>query len=219
MPGGPNDGPATRPLRELRGVIERITYQNPETGYTAARLAPERADAEVEVARQGDHLVTLVSTAPDLSPGEAIIARGWWRNDPKHGWQFQAVDYRIGLPAIVQGMKKYLGSGLVKGIGPVTAGRIVDACSESTFEVIDASPERLTEVPGIGRVPAGRIAATWAEQRNIRVVMAALQSYALSRSLAVRIYQRFGDNSGRVLAQEPYRCHFRQDCSGLCPAD
>src|ERR671923_2423200 len=193
------------PLRELRGVVERITYQNPDNGYTVARLAPERAGAEAEAAKGDDRLVTVVGTLADLTPGEAIVARGWWRNDARHGWQFQAVDYRTALPASLQGMKKYLGSGLVKGIGPINAGRIVDTFGEGTFEVIDTTPERLKEVPGIGPIRAARIAATWAEQRHIREVMAALQGYGISTSLAVRIYKRFGDDSARVLVREPYR--------------
>jgi len=199
---------AAPPRKELRGVVERITYQNPENGYTVARLAPERATGEggeVEAARGDDRLITLVGTLADLTPGEAIVAHGWWRNDPKHGWQFQALDYRTTLPATTQGMRRYLGSGLVKGIGPVNAGRIVDAFGEATFDVIDATPERLTEVPGIGPVRASRIAATWQEQRHIREVMTALQGYGVSTSLAVRIYKKFGDDSGRVVSQEPYR--------------
>jgi exodeoxyribonuclease V alpha subunit len=193
------------PLRELRGVVERITYQNPENGYTVARLTPERAGLEAEVARGDDRLVTVVGTLADLTPGEAIVAHGWWRNDPKHGWQFQASDYRTTLPATLQGMRKYLGSGLIKGVGPVTAARIVEAFGEATFTVIDADPGRLPEVPGIGPVRAQRIAATWIEQRHIREVMAALQGFGLSTSLAVRIYKRFGDQSGTILTQAPYR--------------
>src|SRR5919201_4386893 len=193
------------PLRELRGVVERITYQNPDNGYTVARLAPERASQEAQAARDDDRLVTLVGMLADLQPGEAIVAHGWWRNDPKHGWQFQAQDYRTTLPATLQGMKKYLGSGLVKGVGPIMAGRIVDTFGETTFEVIDADPQRLTRVPGIGPVRASRVAGTWAEQRHIREVMAALQGFGVSTSLAVRIYKRFGDDSGRVVSQEPYR--------------
>jgi len=193
------------PLRELRGVVERITYQNPENGYTVARLAPERASAEVQAVRDDDRLVTLVGSLADLTPGEAIVAHGWWRNDARHGWQFQAQDYRTTLPATLQGMKKYLGSGLVKGVGPVMAGRIVDTFGEATFEVIDADVQRLTAVSGIGPVRASRIAATWAEQRHIREVMAALQGFGVSTSLAVRIYKRFGDDSGRVVSKEPYR--------------
>jgi exodeoxyribonuclease V alpha subunit len=201
---GPGAAPPA-PQRELRGVVERITYQNPENGYTVARLTPERGGAEAEAARGDDRLVTVVGTLADLTPGEAIVAHGWWRNDPKHGWQFQAVDYRTTLPATLQGMRKYLGSGLVKGVGPVTAARIVDAFGEATFAVIDADPSRLRQVPGIGPVRARRIAATWVEQRHIREVMAALQGYGLSTSLAVRIYKRFGDHSGDVLTREPYR--------------
>ena len=126
-------------LRELRGVAERITYSNPETGYAVVRLAPERRDGETRAAQNeaDDRLVTVVGALADVAPGEAIQASGWWKNDPKYGWQFVAVDYRTTLPATAQGMKKYLGSGLVRGVGPVNAGRIVDAFGEATFEVID----------------------------------------------------------------------------------
>ncbi len=196
---------ATPPRRDLRGVVERITYQNADNGYTVARLAPERAGDEAKAAQGDDRLVTLVGTMADLTPGEAIVASGWWRNDPRHGWQFTVLDYRTALPATIQGMRRYLGSGLVKGIGPVMAGRIVEAFSAATFDAIEETPERLTEVPGIGKVRAGRIAATWAEQRRIREVMTALQGYGVTTSLAVRIYKRFGDDSGRVVAEEPYQ--------------
>ncbi len=201
----PHSQNATPPRRELRGVVERITYQNADNGYTVARLAPERAGDEAKAAQGDDRLVTLVGTMADLTPGEAIVASGWWRNDPRHGWQFTVLDYRTALPATIQGMRRYLGSGLVKGIGPVMAGRIVEAFGAATFDAIEGTPERLTEVPGIGTVRAGRIAATWAEQRRIREVMTALQGYGVSTSLAVRIYKRFGDDSGRVVAEEPYR--------------
>src|SRR5919109_1202625 len=197
--------PTAAPMRELRGVVERITYQNPENGYTVARLAAERAGPEADAAQGSDRLVTVVGTLVDLTPGEAIIAHGWWRNDAKHGWQFMATDYRTTLPATLQGIRKYLGSGLVKGVGPVNAGRIVDAFGEATFEIIDTVPERLTTVKGIGPVRAGRIAAAWVEQRHIREVMAALQGFGLSTSLAVRIYKQFGDQSGTVLSRTPYR--------------
>jgi exodeoxyribonuclease V alpha subunit len=197
--------PTAASWRELRGVVERITYQNPDNGYTVARLSPERASTEADAARGDDRLVTVVGTLVDLTPGEAIIARGWWRNDPKHGWQFIATDYRTTLPATLQGIRKYLGSGLVKGVGPVNAGRIVDAFGEATLEIIDTAPERLTNVKGIGPVRAGRIAAAWVEQRHIREVMAALQGFGLSTSLAVRIYKQFGDQSGTVLTKTPYR--------------
>ncbi len=191
--------------RELRGVVERITYQNPENGYTVARLTPERAGLEATAALGEDRLVTLVGTLVELTPGEAISARGWWRNDPKHGWQFQVSDYRTTLPATLQGMRKYLGSGLIKGVGPVNAARIVETFGEATFEVIDSAPERLRAVKGIGPVRAGRIGAAWAEQRHIREVMAALEGFGLSTSLAVRIYKQFGEESATILTKTPYR--------------
>src|SRR5579871_4334938 len=202
---------STGDLRELRGVVERITYQNPANGYTVARLAEERANwtpgaaDEPRNAAAAERLVTLVGTLADLTPGESIVAYGWWRNDPRHGWQFAARDYRTALPATTQGIKKYLGSGLIKGIGPVNAGRIVDHFGAETLDVIDTTPDRLLEVQGIGPVRASRIAAGWTEQRHIREVMTALQSYGVSTSLAVRIYKRFGDDSGRVITREPYR--------------
>src|SRR5919108_4991998 len=204
-PSSKTSAPTATSTRELRGVVERITYQNPENGYTVARLAPERAGPEADAARGDYRLGTLGGTLVDLTPGEAIVARGWWRNDPKHGWQFMASDYRTTLPATLQGIRKYLGSGLVRGVGPVNAGRIVDAFGAATFEIIDTAPERLTTVKGIGPVRAGRIAAAWVEQRHIREVMAALQGFGLSTSLAVRIYKQFGDQSGAVLTKTPYR--------------
>jgi exodeoxyribonuclease V alpha subunit len=194
------------PLREVRGVVERTVFENRDNGYAIARLAPEEnADAEVGLARGGDQLITVVGTLIDLTPGEAIVASGWWKHDPKYGWQFAVVDYRTSLPATLQGMQRYLGSGMVKGIGPVYAARIVESFGEETFDVIDATPERLTEVAGIGKVRAERIASAWAEQRQIRDVMAALHSFGVSTSLAVRIYKKLGDRSARVVTEEPYR--------------
>jgi exodeoxyribonuclease V alpha subunit len=204
-PGTAPERALSTPWRELRGVVERITYCNPETGYTVARLAPERAGLEAEAARGGDRLVTVVGTLADLTPGEAIVAHGWWRNDPKHGWQFTAVDYRTTLPATLQGIQKYLGSGLIKGVGPVMAARIVAAFGEATLPLIDAEPARLREIPGIGPVRAQRIAETWVERRHIREIMSALQGFGLSTSLAVRIYKEFGEASGKILTQTPYR--------------
>jgi len=193
------------PLRELRGVVERITYHNPDDGYTVARLAPERMGLEAEAVRGDDRLVTIVGTLTDLMPGEAIVARGWWRNDSRRGWQFMVVDYHTSLPATLQGLQKYLGSGLIKGVGPVMAARIVATFGEHTLPLIDADPHRLRQVPGIGPVRAQRIAATWVERRHIREVMASLQELGLSTSLAVRIYKQFGEVSGRILRHAPYR--------------
>lgn len=205
LPDPSNPAPATPARKELRGVVERITYQNAENGYVVARLAPERGGPEAEAARDEQRLVTIIGTMAELAPGEAVVLQGWWLNDAKHGWQFKVVDYHTTLPATTQGLRRYLGSGLIKGIGPVMAGRIVERFAEYTIETIDETPQRLMEVAGIGPIRAAKIAATWTEQRQIREVMATLQSYGLSTSLAVRIYKRFADESARVIAQEPYR--------------
>jgi exodeoxyribonuclease V alpha subunit len=165
------------------------------------RLAPERSGADADAARGDDRLVTVVGPLGDVQPGEAVVAQGWWRNTTKYDWQFEALGYRTALPATLQGMRKYVGSGLIKGIGPMMVARIVDAFGEATFDVVDSAPQCLTEVSGIGPVRAGRIAAAWVEQRRIREAMAVLQSYGVSISLAVRIYKRFGDDSADVVAR------------------
>jgi exodeoxyribonuclease V alpha subunit len=199
------DPDSAAPLKEVRGVVERTIFENPDNGYTVARLAPERLDEEASLARGDDQLITVVGTLIDLTPGEAIVASGWWKRDPRYGWQFTVIDYRTALPATLQGMQRYLGSGMVKGIGSTYAARIVETFGEETFDVIDAAPDRLREVPGIGKVRANRIASAWVEQRQIREVMAALHSYGVSTSLAVRIYKKFGDRSARIVSEEPYR--------------
>ena len=214
---GPHDTPVGR-LDEVRAARQpdlrwrparrAASSRPPRAGAPAARrpaFSPPRPTGRPRRPPRG---LSCARPSPSGSPVLPASPRGGGGRGPphpKHGWQFQAIDYRTALPATLQGMKKYLGSGLVKGIGPVNAGRIVDAFGEATFEVIDDDPSRLTEVPGIGPVRAERIAATWAEQRHIREVMAALQGYGISTSLAVRIYKRFGDDSGRVITQEPYR--------------
>jgi exodeoxyribonuclease V alpha subunit len=192
------DVPRLAPVRPILGKRER-------NGYAVARLAPEEPDEEAALASGRDRLITVVGTLIDLTPGEAIVASGWWKKDPKYGWQFTVVDYRTALPATLQWMQRYLGSGMVKGIGPTYAARIIEAFGEETFDVIDTNPERLQEVDGIGKVRAGRIASAWVEQRQIREVMAALHSYGVSTSLAVRIYKKFDNRSARIVAEEPYR--------------
>lgn len=151
--------------REVRGVVERITFHNPDTGF--ARLAPERRDPTAAASAGADRLVTVVGTLPDLQPGEAIIADGWWTQDPKHGWQFQAIRYRTTLPATVQGMKRYRGFSLVNGVGPIMAGRIVDAF-DATFDVIDAAVQGLRRqargsksIPPMSSVLPGIAGAAW----------------------------------------------------------
>jgi exodeoxyribonuclease V alpha subunit len=186
---------ATRPAEQLEGSIDRITFQNVETGYTVARLALPK----------GGDPVTVVGDLPGLRAGEAVLLTGWWQQHPAHGRQFKATNYRLLLPATVEGIRKYLGSGLVKGIGPVTADRIVSYFGAETLEVIDTQPARLREVPSLGPKRVDLIQRAWVEQQAIKEVMVLLQSFGVNTSLAVRIFKEYGDASLGVVQHEPYR--------------
>lgn len=190
-----------RNTKTISGTVERITYQNPDNGYTIARLAPER---EGRLPGIDDGLVTVVGTLP-VSAGEAVEIEGFWRNHPKHGWQLSVVSYRTVLPATEAGIRRYLGSGMIKGIGPVTARKIVDHFALDTLSVLEEAPERLTEIRDIGRKKAGMVARGWAEQKAVRDVMIALSGFGVSTSLGVRIYRKFGDDAADVVRKQPYR--------------
>jgi exodeoxyribonuclease V alpha subunit len=181
---------------ELEAVLERVTYANEETGYTIARASP---------ARSGSDLVTIVGPLLGAQVGESLSLTGRWSSHPKYGRQFEVWSYRTVLPATVQGIERYLGSGLIKGIGPKTAAKIVAHFGTDTLEVIDADPARLIEVPGLGPKRTESIAAAWEEQRAIKEVMVFLQSVDVSTSLAVRVYKQYGDASIGVVKNEPYR--------------
>ncbi|GAB3996946.1 hypothetical protein GCM10029992_18470 [Glycomyces albus] len=180
----------------LEAVLERVTYANEETGYTIARASS---------ARSGADLITIVGPLLGAQVGESLDLTGRWTSHPKYGRQFEVWSYRTVLPATVQGIERYLGSGLIKGIGPKTAEKIVAHFGVETLEVIDADPARLIEVPGLGPKRTKSIAAAWDEQRAIKEVMVFLQSVDVSTSLAVRIYKKYGDASIGVVKNEPYR--------------
>src|ERR1039458_8901873 len=180
----------------LDGVLERVTFANPETGYTIARIVPERGGAE---------LVTAVGPLLGAQVGEFLRLRGRWSSHPKYGRQFEVHSYATVLPATAAGIQKYLGSGLIKGIGPVMAERMVAHFGVDIMHVIDDEPGRLTEVDGLGPKRTAMIAAAWAEQKAIKEVMIFLQSVGVSTSLAVRIYKKYGDASVSVVRSEPYR--------------
>ncbi|MCL4371277.1 MAG: ATP-dependent RecD-like DNA helicase [Chloroflexi bacterium] len=182
-------------LTSLEGVIERITYSNDENGYTIARLQPA----------EERELVTIVGNLPTLNVGESLRLQGRWTNHPRFGRQFQVEHYQLLLPATVEGIRRYLGSGLIKGIGPVTAGRIVDRFGLETLEVIEKAPARLIEVPGLGNKRAEMITQAWEAQKVIQEVMVFLQSLQINASLAVRIYKHYGDASPSIVQKEPYR--------------
>ncbi len=199
--------PANAPvLKTLTGVMERITYQNEETGYTVARLLPERARGNEAASDRGDgNLVTVVGNMVGVAPGEALELVGLWKSHPRHGWQFVVENYRTKLPATEQGIRKYLGSGLIKGVGPKTAEKIVAHFGTQTIEVLEGTPERLREVPRLGPHKAGLIAGAWEQQKAIKEVMLFLQGHGVSTSLAVRIYKEYGDAAITVAKNDPYR--------------
>lgn len=182
-------------LHNLAGVIERITFYNEENGYTVARFVPEGKS----------YNVTVVGNLMGASVGESLALEGVWTNHPTHGRQFEIRKFTIKLPATIEGIRKYLGSGLIKGIGPVTAKRIVDHFGLDTLDVIEGDITRLHQVDGVGTKRIDIIQRGWAEQKQIKEVMMFLSSHGVSTALAVKIYKQYGDGALHVLQNEPYR--------------
>jgi exodeoxyribonuclease V alpha subunit len=180
----------------LDGVLERVTFANPETGYTIARIGP---------ARGGSDLITVVGALLGAQVGESLRLRGRWTSHPKYGRQFEVHSYTTVLPATTQGIQRYLGSGLIKGIGPVMAERMVAHFGVDIMHIIESEPARLIEVDGLGPKRTAKITAAWAEQKAIKEVMVFLQGVGVSTSLAVRIYKKYGDEAISVVRDEPYR--------------
>ncbi len=180
----------------LEGVLERITYANEETGYTIARVATERT---------GPDLLTVVGPLLGAQVGESLRLTGRWSSHPKYGKQFQVHSYTTVLPATIQGIRRYLGSGLIKGIGPMMAERMVAHFGTDILTIIEQQPGRLTEVHGLGPRRTQRIAEAWEEQKAIKEVMVFLSGVGVSTSLAVRIYKRYADESIPIVRAEPYR--------------
>jgi exodeoxyribonuclease V alpha subunit len=179
----------------LEAVLERITYANQDTGYTVARVATDRSS----------DLLTVVGPLLGAQPGESLRLQGRWTSHPQYGRQFQVEAYDTVLPATIQGIRRYLGSGLIKGIGPKMAERIVAHFGQATLEVIEQQPARLIEVPGLGPKRTAMITAAWAEQQAIKEVMVFLQGVGVSTSLGVRIYKTYRDDAIEVVRREPYR--------------
>ena len=174
----------------ITGVLERITFQNEENGYTVAKLLPDSREQ-----RGQDSLATVIGPLAGAMPGEALELTGHWQHHDQHGWQFVVHSYKSVLPATATGIRKYLGSGLIKGIGPRTAEKIVAHFDVDTLQVFDTAPDRLRDVPGIGAKTVAKIIAAWTEQKAIKDVMIFLQGHGVSTSLAVRIYKQYKDAS------------------------
>ncbi|MGY0024153.1 SF1B family DNA helicase RecD2 [Streptomyces sp. cg35] len=187
---------AVRPMAVLEGVLERITYADEESGYTVAR---------VDTGRGGGDLLTVVGSLLGAQVGESLRMQGRWGSHPQYGKQFTVENYTTVLPATIQGIRRYLGSGLVKGIGPIFADRITQHFGLDTLDIIEQEPKRLIEVPGLGPKRTKKIADAWEEQKAIKEVMVFLQSVDVSTSIAVRIYKKYGDASISVVKNQPYR--------------
>ncbi|SEM22999.1 exodeoxyribonuclease V alpha subunit [Syntrophus gentianae] len=180
---------------DLQGHIERVTFINEENGYTVARVkVPGRREP-----------VTVVGGMMNPMPGEKVRMKGEWTNHPRFGEQFRIVFCESSVPATVYGIEKYLGSGLIKGIGPVMARRMVERFGEATLEIIESESSRLLEVEGIGEKRVAMILKAWEEQREIRAIMLFLQSHGVSASYASRIFRQYGNAAVKVLQENPYR--------------
>ena len=192
----------------LSGAVERITYYNVENGYTVLRLRPDtqlgqRLTNKSSLNSEG--LATVVGNLPEVSPGEHLRLQGQWDNHPKHGLQFKAEVCEQTLPATIAGIQGYLGSGMIKGIGPRFAERIVSRFKEETFNVIETTPERLLEVPGIGEDRTKKIIAAWEEQKQVKEIMVFLHGHGVSTNLAVKIYKTYGDAALETVQKNPYQ--------------
>ncbi len=179
----------------ITGIVERITFHSEESGYTVAKI---------QVPRMRE-LVTVVGSFPNLQAGQTLNIQGEWRNHPKHGQQFQMAQYSETKPATLTGIEKYLGSGLIKGVGPVTAKRIVAHFNLETLDIIETQIDRLIEVPGIGRKRVKMIQSAWNEQKSIKEVMVFLQGHGVSTTYAVKIYKKYGEKSITTVSENPYQ--------------
>src|SRR3954471_5573356 len=186
---------ATNATEVLGGLVDRVTFHNSENGFCVLRVK----------ARGQRDLITLVGHAAMISAGEFVQASGSWTNDRTHGVQFRASFLKATAPTTVEGIEKYLGSGMIRGIGPVYAKKLVRAFGETVFEVIQQEPGRLREITGIGPKRSERSVAGWAEQKVIREIMLFLPSNGVGTSRSVRIYKTYGANAIRLISENPYR--------------
>ncbi len=178
----------------IEGTIEQILFYNPENGYTVCRFAPESGE-----------LLTIVGFFPPLSPGEVLKIKGDWEMNPKFGQQFKVENFVPVLPSGVKGIEKFLSSGLIKGIGPVLARRIIKKFGAETVSILSKNPERMREVEGIGSAKLKEIKKSWAEHQDIRDLIIFLQEHNVSTNLATKIYRQYGQKSFQVLKANPFQ--------------
>lgn len=179
---------------QLTGQVRRVVYRNDETGYLVATFAPEGGKARV----------TIVGRLPGIAAGETMICRGRWEQNAEHGRQFRVLSFQTTRPSGAETIRRYLGSGLIKGIGPKLAGQLVDHFGDKTLDVIENKPKRLREAPGIGKARAEQIVEAWEKSRDMRELGLLLEEAGAPRSLNARIAQRFGDRAARQVRENPY---------------
>src|SRR5450432_2499501 len=189
----PRQEPSTQEV--LAGLVERVTFHSEDNGFCVLRIK----------ARGHRELITVVGHAATISAGEWVTASGEWINDHTHGQQFKARFMRTSAPTSIDGIEKYLGSGMIRGIGPVYAKKLVRVFGEKVFDTIEAEPDRLREVTGIGPVRAKRITDAWAEQKIVREIMVFLHSHGVGTARAVRIFKTYGADAVQVMTENPYR--------------
>src|SRR5690242_15457459 len=195
-------------MPKLEGSVESIVFRNEENHYTVARFRPNDSGRLFR-----DDLTTIVGTLPGVQVGELLSVEGEWEKDPKYGRQLHVVSFVQRLPASPEGIMRYLGSGLIKGIGPKKAERIVAHFGEQTLAIIEQQPERLSEVKGISVKDREQIIAAWAEQNEVKELHLFLQSHDVSMNLATRIYKQYGQESIKVIRENPYK--LAQDVNGI----
>ncbi len=186
---------ADNPLENLQGSVERVTFHSESSGFCVLRV-------KVKAHRE---LITVIGSAASVTAGEYVECLGIWVNDRQHGQQFKSISLKIVPPTTLEGIEKYLGSGMIKGIGPHFAKKLVKAFGGDVFDVIELTPERLLELPGIGKKRQTQVTSAWAEQKAIRAVMIFLQSHGVGTSRSVRIYKTYGEQAIEKVMENPYR--------------
>ncbi|MBN2499352.1 MAG: ATP-dependent RecD-like DNA helicase [Anaerolineales bacterium] len=189
-------------METLQGSVERITYYNAENGYSVIKVEPEEQNLPA-ADRAG--LVTVTGNLPELAPGEYLHLQGQWVNHAKHGMQFNAEICEQTIPATTEGIKRYLSSGLLKGVGPKLAERIVAKFGAKTLDIIENDPQKLRQVADIGPKRVRLITQAWQEQRQVRDIMLFLHSHGVSTNLAIKIYKQYGDLALEVVQSDPYQ--------------
>ena len=198
----PTDSKEQAPIETISGTVESIVYRNDETGYTVCTL---KTVTRAAGSRLHEEKVTVVGNCAAMWEGEELHAEGQWNRHPSHGRQFHAKSITCITPTSTEGMRRYLASGMIKGIGPKFAERIVEKFGENTLEVIDKQSARLREVDGIGESRCAMIKQSWIEQRGVRDIMIFLQSHGIGTAKAARIYRQYGGDAIAVVKRNPYR--------------